>query len=148
MLLAGAACAGRVVSAAPVDPADHAHEAQAASKQAKSLLPGLRILMPAAGDVLGTQVGIVIETPADLAKWTMGSAPVGTHLHVQIDDTTLMPAAKDFVRMGRNRYLFLFDMPAAPGAHTLRVYWSGARHETFKDSVREVSVRVAAETPQ
>ena len=74
-----------------------------------------RFLMPGNGDIVGSRLAIVFETPADIGKMTMGHHMMGTHLHVEAGDTVLMPSQEQLVRLGANRYLFLFDLPAQAG---------------------------------
>jgi hypothetical protein len=108
-------------------------------------VPPLKILMPGNGDIVGSRLAIVFETPADLGKMTMGHHMMGTHLHVEADDTALMPSQEQLVRLGANKYLFLFDLPAQAGTKVLRVSWAGADHKTIQSSVQKVTVTVAAD---
>lgn len=110
-----------------------------------SAAPPLKILMPEAGDRVGSQLAVVFETPADLAGMTMGAAVVGVHLHVQYEDIALMPTFQQLIRLGKSRYLYLFDLPATLGSRTLRVYWSDAHHNTIKNTMQEVAVIVGKE---
>jgi hypothetical protein len=108
-------------------------------------VPPLKILMPGNGDIVGSRLAIVFETPADIGKMTMGHHMMGTHLHVEADDTALMPSQEQLVRLGANKYLFLFDLPAQVGTKVLRVSWAGADHKTIQSSVQKVTVTVAAD---
>ncbi|MEW6169017.1 MAG: hypothetical protein AB1651_15190 [Pseudomonadota bacterium] len=45
-------------------------------------------------------------------------------------------------RAGRRRYLFVFDLPVAPGERTLRVYRSDAMHRTIDASMQTVKLTV------
>lgn len=108
-------------------------------------VPPLKILMPGNGDIVGSRLAIVFETPADIGKMTMGHHMMGTHLHVEADDTALMPSQEQLVRLGANKYLFLFDLPAQAGTKVLRVSWAGADHKTIQSSVQKVTVTVAAD---
>lgn len=142
--LSGAAqCAGT----AGADPHAHHHpQAAAGTTTSAASLPPLRILMPSDGDVVGTQLAVVFETPGEIARLTMGSGPVaGVHLHIDTDGVSMMPTAQQLIRMGGTRYLFLFDLPVKPGPRTLRVYWSDAMHRTIEDSVQELRLQVQAE---
>jgi hypothetical protein len=109
-------------------------------------LAPLKILMPANGDIVGSRLAIVFETRADLAKLTMGQQMVGAHLHVEAGDTALMPSHDQLIRLGANRYLFLFDLPARPGNMELRVSWAGADHKTIESSVQKVTVTIPNES--
>ena len=108
-------------------------------------VPALKILMPGNGDAVGSRLAIIFETPADLGKMTMGHHMMGTHLHVEADDTVLMPSQEQLVRLGANRYLFLFDLPAQAGTKVLRISWAGANHKTIESSVQKVTVTVVPE---
>lgn len=98
--------------------------------------------MPGEGDVIGSQVALVIQTPADLDALTMSAREIGVHLHVGIQDLSLMPTREQLIDLGRNRYLFLFDLPAKPGQNRLEVNWADAQHRVIPSSVRSVSVTV------
>ncbi len=121
---------------------DHMDHGSAA---APAEVPPLKILMPGNGDIVGSRLAIVFETPADIGKMTMGHHTMGTHLHVEAGDTVLMPSQEQLVRLGANRYLFLFDLPAQEGSKVLRVSWAGANHKTIESSVQKVTVTVAPE---
>ena len=108
-------------------------------------IPPLKILMPGNGDIVGSRLAIVFETPADIGKMTMGHHMMGTHLHVEAGDTVLMPSQEQLVRLGANRYLFLFDLPAQAGTQVLRISWAGGNHKTIESSVQKVTVTVAPE---
>lgn len=146
MLPGAARCAG----GEGADAHAHHHPAQAAvgAPVSAAELPPLRILMPANGDVVGTQLAVVFETPGEIARLTMGSGPVaGIHLHIDTDGVSMMPTAQQLIRMGGARYLFLFDLPVKPGPRSLRVYWSDAMHRTIEDSVQELRLQVQADPP-
>ena len=101
--------------------------------------------MPGNGDAVGSRLAIVFETPADIGKMTMGHHMMGTHLHVEAGDTALMPSQEQLVRLGANRYLFLFDLPVQAGTKVLRVSWAGGNHKTIESSVQQVTVTVVPE---
>lgn len=125
----------------------HPHASDsAASAAAQAAVPSLKILMPETGDIVGSQLAVVFETPANLSSMTMSAPVVGVHLHIGYDDTSLMPTIQQLVRLGKDRYLYLFDLPVTPGAKTLRVYWSDAQHKTMESTMQSVSVIVAPDT--
>jgi hypothetical protein len=111
-------------------------------------LPPLKILLPENGATVGPQLALVFETPADLSKMTMGAPAPGTHLHIDAQDVSVMPRREQLVRLGEDRYLFLFDLPAKPGKNTLRVYWSDGQHETIANTIQQITVTVAFEGAQ
>lgn len=119
----------------------HAMPSQGAAKDTKEL-PSLRIVSPVAGAQVGPGILIEFVTEANLETMTMSAKSMGTHLHVGIDDTSLMPMMTDLTRVGKNRYRYAFDLPAAPGQHIISVYWSDASHKTIESSVQKVNVVV------
>ncbi|MGP8121253.1 MAG: hypothetical protein ACLP8B_12135 [Xanthobacteraceae bacterium] len=118
------------------------------ASEAPAQLPPLKILMPQNGATVGTRLAIVFQTPADLGKMTMGAPVPGTHLHIEAQDVSMMPSRDQLVRLGEDRYLFVFELPAKPGKNTLRVFWADAQHRTVADSVQQVTVTVARDAPQ
>jgi hypothetical protein len=124
---------------------DHsAHEgSKAVSRPAeKGAFPSLRILSPKPNDKLGRVITVEFETPADLAKMTMGAGMVGVHLHLDLDGAVLMPLGKELTRTAKDRYRYTFDLPVKPGAHVVKVYWSDGRHQTIEESVQSVRFTV------
>ena len=128
-----------------MDHMDHMNHMNHGQAAAPSEVPPLKILMPGNGDIVGSRLAIVFETPADIGKMTMGHHAMGTHLHVQAGDAMVMPSQEQLVRLGTNRYLFLFDLPAQAGTEVLQVSWAGADHKTIESSVQRVTVTVAPE---
>jgi len=118
------------------------------ASEAPALLPPLNILMPENGATVGTHLAVIFQTPADLSKMTMSAPVPGTHLHIDAQDVSMMPSREQLVRLGEDRYLFLFDLPAKPGRNTLRIYWSDAQHRTIADTVQQITVTVARDAPQ
>lgn len=138
---------GAVAPAFAADPhAGHQHGATTARVPADASVPPLAIVMPENGAVVGSQLAVIFQTPADMAVMTMGSSgKVGTHLHIDTEGVSLMPTMKQLIRLGNDRYLFVFDLPARPGKKTLRVYWSDAQHRTVESSMSKVTVQVRAD---
>jgi len=116
--------------------------------EAPAQLPPLKILMPDNGATVGTHLAVVFQTPADLSKMTMGTAVPGVHLHIDAQDVSLMPSQEQLIRLGGDRYVFLFDLPAKPGKNTVRIYWSDAQHRTIADTVQQITVTVARDAAQ
>ena len=110
----------------------------------KKMLPTIRIVAPVSGAQVGPDLAVDFDTDADLVNMTMGAKAIGVHLHVDIDGTSLMPTLADLKRLGKNRYRYAFDMPAAPGPHLISVYWSDAQHKTIESTMRRVGVTVVA----
>jgi len=112
------------------------------ASEAPAQLPPLKILMPDNGATVGTHLAVVFQTPADLSKMTMGAAVPGVHLHIDAEEVSLMPTQEQLIRLGGDRYVFLFDLPAKPGKNTLRIYWSDAQHRTMAETVQQITVTV------
>jgi hypothetical protein len=123
-------------------------DAMPKSSEAPAQLPPLKILMPQNGATVGTRLAIVFQTPADLSKMTMGAPAPGAHLHIEAQDVSMMPSRDQLVRLGEDRYLFVFELPAKPGKNTLRVYWADAQHRTVADTVQQITVTVAGDAAQ
>ncbi len=87
-------------------------------------LPPLMIVSPAREATIGNPVTVVFETPADLSKMTMG----GSHVHIDLDKKVAMPTMTQLVKVGANRYQYDLGR-AAPGSHTIRVYWADEKHK-------------------
>lgn len=121
---------------------EHQHAEVAADAPTAAAAPPLEILMPQDGDSVGSQVGVIIKTPADLDEMTMSAAKIGVHLHVDLEGLSLMPTRQQLIEFGGNRYLFLFDLPAKAGKNTIKVYWSDAQHQTLESTVQSVTVTV------
>ena len=140
------AVAGSVAMAG--EPVHGGHDGMVMSEgtmpMAAQRLPAIRIVSPVDGARVDPNIAVVFETAADLSKMTMGAKDVSAHLHVVIDGTTLMPMMEDLVRLGRQRYKYVFDLPAAPGKHTISVYWSDARHKPIAATIHKVNVTVGA----
>ena len=137
-----------VLHAAPDGTHDHhAHHARPAQPPAGAAVaaaevPPLRILLPESGAKVGTQLAVVFETPGDLGRLTMSAPVVGTHLHIETEGVSLMPTADQLIALGGGRYVFVFDLPIAPGERTLRVYWSDGMHRTIDASMQAVKLTV------
>jgi hypothetical protein len=144
MLVMMAALAGSAVLAAEHSPVGHGSQAMSPRNAAKDMkeLPTLRIVSPVAGAQVGPNIKVEFETDADLASMTMSAKSIGVHLHVGIDDTSLMPMMADLVRVGKNRYRYAFDLPAALGQRVISVYWADGSHKTIESSVQKVRVVV------
>ncbi len=111
-------------------------------------LPPLKILMPDDGATVGTHLAVVFQTPADLSKMTMDASVPGVHLHIDAQGLSMMPSREQLVRLGEDRYVFLFELPVRPGKNTLRIYWSDAQHRTIADTVQQITVTVASDAAQ
>jgi len=111
--------------------------------EAHTQLPPLKILLPDDGATVGPQLAVVFQTAADLGKLTVDAPGAGTHLHIDNQDVSVMPTREQLIRLGEDRYLFLFDLPSKPGKSVLRVYWSDAQHETIANTVQQITVTVA-----
>ncbi len=70
---------------------------------------------------------------------TMGTS-MRNHLHIDLDKKVAMPAMKQLVKVGANRYQYDLGQ-AAPGSHTIRVYWADEKHKPV-GSVQVVVITV------
>jgi hypothetical protein len=113
-----------------------------AARAAVSRFPALRIVSPKKGARIGPIIKVDFETRADLSRMAMSAKEGGVHLRIGIDDTSLVPEMQDLKRIARNRYRYVFDLPAQPGPHVLSVYWSDANHRTIESTVRRLRVTV------
>lgn len=118
------------------------HSADGAAGKGATEVPPLRILFPESGAKVGTQLAVVFETPGEMARLTMSAPVVGTHLHIETDGISLMPGEDQLIRLGGNRYVFVFDLPVKAGERSLRVYWSDGMHRTIDSSMQTVKVTV------
>jgi methionine-rich copper-binding protein CopC len=91
-------------------------------------LPPLMIVSPARGATIGSPLSVVFETPADLPKMTIDDQMSGSHLHIDLDKKVAMPTMKQLAKVGANRYQYDLGQ-AAPGSHTIRVYWADEKHK-------------------
>jgi hypothetical protein len=129
------------IAARAQTPEHHHHGGVVPSSASSSIeIPPLKILMPQNGDAVGTTVGVIFETPADLAAMTMGGPHAGVHLHAELADNVVMPTRQQLIGLGGNRYLFLFDLPVRQGPNTIKIYWADEQHRTITASVQKVEV--------
>jgi len=92
-------------------------------------LPPLHLIAPANNLRLRNPVALVIETPGDISRLTLGGGMAGmshmgpqVHLHVVVDNATFMPWAKQLTSVGSHRYRF--QLPSlSTGTHTIKIYW-------------------------
>jgi hypothetical protein len=69
-----------------------------------------------------------------------GTKEGGAHLHIDLDKRLIMPTMKQLTRLGPQRYRVGLGA-AAPGAHTIRLYWADARHRPL-GPVQQVAITV------
>lgn len=135
--------AGTSMALAASDPHAGHHAAKpVVTKSSEVQAPMLKLLMPRNGDRVAGQMAIVIETDADLGETTMSAAKIGTHLHIRLDDNSMMPMREQFFSVGGNRYVYLFDLPVTPGKHQVSVYWAGGDHQTIEASIQRADITV------
>jgi methionine-rich copper-binding protein CopC len=92
-------------------------------------LPPLHLIAPANNPRLRNPVALIIETPGDISRLTLGGEMAGmshmgsqVHLHVVVDNATFMPWAKQLTRVGSHRYRFQLPLLSS-GTHTIKIYW-------------------------
>jgi hypothetical protein len=149
--LVGLALAVSGAGAAGAQQGNHAHhhehqtEAETSPEVDARTLSRITIVTPVEGAKLSSNIAVEFETAADLSKMTMAAHGVSTHLHVDIDGTSLMPSMSQLTRVGKQRYRYVFDLPVGPGKHVISVYWSDARHRTIQSTVQRREVVVVGE---
>lgn len=122
--------------------ADKMASANKTSSVAPSDIPLLKFVAPSEGATIGQRVAIVFEGPEQLSKFTMDNPQATLHLHIALDDLELMPMGDQLIGLGKGRYVFIFDLPAEPGKHSLSLYWADQQHKKIEDSVQSVTVTV------
>ena len=105
-----------------------------------SSLPPLRILEPAAGELVRNPVTLTFTTPAHLrlarSGWTAGDL----HLHLMLDDRELMPAAADIIAADTTFSWRLPPLP--PGTYRVYLTWAGRHHGNLRGATDTVTLRV------
>lgn len=107
--------------------------ALAPSGTAASSLPPLQLIAPADHSTVTNPVAIVVETPGDMKKLTMGGAGQmsgmgtmagpGVHLHILVDGVATMPSSDQLTALGNHRYQYTLAL-LSPGTHTVKVFWA------------------------
>lgn len=99
-------------------------------------LPALHLIAPANGGRVKNPVTVVVETPADIDRFTMGGGMAGmsgmgegVHLHILVDGRAFMPTATQLTKVGPSRYQYGVGSFSA-GTHTIKVFWAdNKKHE-------------------
>lgn len=104
--------------------------------------PELQLLMPKDGERVENPVAIMFEIDGDIGQLTMSAKKIGTHLHIGVDEKSMMPVRDQIFSVGGNRYVFVLDMPLSAGKHELSVYWAGGDHRTIASSIRKAVINV------
>lgn len=90
--------------------------------------PPIQLIAPTSGATLRGPFLIVFRVEnAELSRTSMGWGLPGMHLHIDVDDASVMPAASDIVRQPDGSYRWAFGA-LGPGAHRIRLYWSDVNH--------------------
>lgn len=89
--------------------------------------PAVALLSPAAGAEIDGSLVLEFTTQRELERQPAGWGIGGFHLHLRLDGLELMPGPSDVQPLGNGRYRWTVG-PLEPGAHTLQLYWSDARH--------------------
>lgn len=142
--LAGVTCLGPSVILAADLHDGHVHESSmsASGATATQQTPALELLMPEDGQCVENPAAVLLATEGDLDEMTMSAKKAGTHLHIGIDEKSLMPTRDQLFSVGKGRYVFVLDLPLESGRHALSVYWAGADHRTILSSVRKTFINV------
>jgi hypothetical protein len=107
----------------------------ATSGMAASSPPLLQLIAPADHASVKNPVALIIETPGDMKKLTMGGTgqmsgmssmagmDAAVHLHIVVDGTTAMPSSDQLTALGNHRYRYTLA-PLKSGSHTVKVFWA------------------------
>jgi hypothetical protein len=94
--------------------------------------PPLTLVSPADGEHLQRPVAIVFRAAAPLRQTSMGWGTGGRHLHLQIDDLSVMPGPDEIRPLPGGEYRW--TVPAlGSGEHVLRLAWSDADHQLIPE---------------
>lgn len=111
-------------------------------RRAAEPVPVLELLEPADGATVTQPFDLVFDAGAALRPGAGGWEAGGRHLHLGLDGGELMPAAAEIRPAGGTRYAWTLS-GLAPGAHTLRLFWSDAAHRPLAEGAsRTVTVTV------
>lgn len=94
-------------------------------------LPAIELLSPAADTTATTPLVLVFDPNAELRLHPTGWGAGRNHLHVKLNDTEIMPGARDIEDLGNGRYRW--TVQAAPGTYRLQMVWSGPDHRPLPD---------------
>jgi len=107
--------------------------AMAPSGVAAPSLPALQLIAPGDHSTLKNPVAIVVQTPGDIKKLTMGGggqmsgmggmAAPGVHLHIVVDGVATMPTSDQLTAAGTHRYQYVLA-PLSAGTHMVKVFWA------------------------
>jgi len=100
-------------------------------------LPQIQLVSPAIDTIVAAPLILVFEPNADLRLQPTGWGAGRNHLHLKLDETEIMPAARDIESLGGGRYRWTVR-EAAPGTYTLQMIWSGPDHRPLQDGASEV----------
>lgn len=105
-------------------------------------IPALQIVTPDDGAEVWGPLRIEFRSSRVVEHGSGGWGVDDLHIHLDIDGRSFMPASRDIERISDGEYRW--SLPALPpGAHTLRLYWSGPDHRALEDGGSE-PVRVNA----
>ncbi|HLW60609.1 MAG TPA: copper resistance CopC family protein [bacterium] len=112
-------------------------QTSAMSMPGSMALPALQLVAPADHSTVKNPVALIVETPGDIKKLTMGSMTTGqtsggggmagmapgVHLHILVDGVVTMPSSDQLTPAGTHRYQYMLA-PLSPGPHTVKVFWA------------------------
>ncbi len=118
-------------------------------------LPPLTLVAPADKAQVKNPVTLVIETPGDIEKLTMGggmagmsgmsgmgSTEGGFHLHILVDSQVIMPTAKELTKVaGTSRYTYRLAS-LSPGPHAIKVFWADNKTHAAMGTVHAATCMV------
>lgn len=92
-------------------------------------IPSIRLLSPAGDTTVSTTFALVFEPGTQLRLLPTGWGAGRNHIHVRLNETEIMPAARDIEDLGNGRYRWTVQTP--PGTYALQMIWSGPDHRAL-----------------
>lgn len=89
--------------------------------------PAIELIQPRDGAAVSGRPNLVFSVPQDLQRKPGGWGLDSVHLHLELDGREFMPGPSDIERLPTGHYRWTLP-PLDPGAHALRLYWSGPDH--------------------
>ena len=95
-------------------------------------IPAIELISPASDTTISAPLILVFEPNTELRLQPTGWGAGRNHLHVRLDETEIMPGARDIEHLGDGRYQWTVP-EARPGTYTLQLIWSGPDHRPLPD---------------
>jgi len=104
--------------------------------------PAIHLIAPAADTVTSAPLVLVFEPNTELRLQPTGWGAGRNHLHVKLNDTEIMPGARDIEDLGNGRYRW--TVQTSPGTYRLQMIWSGPDHRPLpegRSETREIVIQ-------